>query len=59
MHRNVVHGLLSVLGLLGFAVLMALRSEPGGFGVRVVVAALAGACLGFALVEIRKVAPRS
>jgi hypothetical protein len=44
----------TVLGIVGFAVLMGLRTEPSTFAARVVIAGLAGACLGVALICLQK-----
>lgn len=58
MQPRILHVLLAVLCLLGFAVLMALRSEPSGFAARIAVAALAGAFLGAAILQIGKARAR-
>jgi hypothetical protein len=49
-----IYSLVAVLGLVGFGVLMALRTEPSSFAVRVAFAVLAGACLGVALICLQK-----
>ncbi|APR84188.1 Hypothetical protein A7982_09537 [Minicystis rosea] len=54
MQPRIFHTLLGVLCLLGFAVLMALRSELSSFAARIAVAALAGAFLGAAILQARK-----
>lgn len=59
MNARIAHGLLALLGLFGFAVLMALRVEPSSFGARLAIAALAGACLGAALIQLQKARRKS
>jgi hypothetical protein len=54
MRQQFTDSLLALLGLVGFAVLMALRTQAATFGARVAVAALAGACLGAALISIQR-----
>ena len=54
MSKRAIHGSLAILGFVGFGVLMALRTEPERFGVRVFMAALAGICLGGALIYLGK-----
>jgi hypothetical protein len=49
MSKQSVYRIVAVLGVLGFGVLMALRTEPSSVAARVGVAALAGICLGGAL----------
>lgn len=46
--------LATILGIVGFGVLMALRTELSSFAARAGVAALAGACLGVALTCLQK-----
>lgn len=54
MSRRALVGVMAALSLVGFGVLMALRTEPSRMAGRVAVAALAGMCLGAALLYVGK-----
>lgn len=54
MSRRTVDTIVGVLGLVGFGVLMALSANPSSFAARMVIAAIAGLCLGVALIYFRK-----
>lgn len=54
MTKRTVDSIVAALGFVGFGVLMALRAEPSSVAARIVVAALAGICLGVALIYFRK-----
>jgi hypothetical protein len=54
MSKRSIYSIVATLGLVGFGVLMAVRTEPSSFAARIVVAALAGICLGVALLYFGK-----
>ena len=54
MSKRSGYSIIAILGFAGFGVLMALRTEPSSFALRIVVAALAGICLAVALIYFSK-----
>lgn len=58
MSKQAVYGIVAGLGLIAFGLLMALRTEPSSLIARVAVAALAGMCLGVALLYFGKARSR-
>jgi len=54
MSKRSLHRVVAALGFVGFGVLMAQRAGPSSFAVRLLVAVLAGMCLGVALLYLGK-----